>query len=231
MSLLQQLITADNKQKGWSNPYSLYIYEVLFTDREMALDALEEMLPHYNEIWERETWEGIEQTTGNTCHTDKTSAQSHIWVDENDKGFSLCVLFSNTKQRNKISEIIEILYKEEETAHHVLSLSEEGMKRFGILKSATHSVEVDVPSHYMTPAVVKDFTNVAVTIQNVAPLYIDTISKDGFSRLKAYFGEDKAAAVFLQAADVAFVQPRSSSTANISEPKVRKFPATRLQHA
>lgn len=223
MSLLQQIKTADSRTSGWSGGCTFYIYEMNFPNRKAAEDAFEELQPYYNEIWEKGVWEGIEKTTGQTTHTNKTSAYSHLWVDENNDGFSLCVLFSNTEQRNEIFPFIEIFYKDHK--HHVHGINESEIGRIRELKKATHSVEIDIFEKDLNLDIVTDFMNVAMTsASDQKTLYVDTIKKDGFRRLKAYFSSDRAAQNFAQVADLKIRQPLLKlKLESIPEVKVREF--------
>lgn len=213
MSLLKEINKAKNnggRLGGWSHFDTWNLTKTEFETREEAESAYETTRPIYDDIAENQTWEGL-QSQGKSPVATEVSFRHHIWIDEHDNGFSLCVSFDNGKQardfKNRAQETLEgktfsfspfqILQGQSDTINRYMT--------------ATHSVEIDI-----LDASVKDLAkkNFEISAKSTA-LYTDVISKpNGVDRVKAYFDNGPAASAFA----------KSVST---SQPVVREFPAAK----
>lgn len=222
MSLLKQIQTSDNRSTGWESTQTRYIYEIHFSNRNNAKKSLEQIKPFYNKIWATGTWDGIKQTSKTTPDYAQTSMHSHIWIDENQMGFSLCISFTYQNQRNEIKKSLDVFFKESQIKLHVTTLNESERKRIDHLETATHSVEIDVSNTVFTLDVMTDFMNVAMTAHDdEKALYVDSIGKDGSRRLKAYFASKSAAKSF---SDVCDLKIRTPLLQSVQQPLIRSFP-------
>ena len=225
MSLLQQIITADSQSRGWSSTYTKHIHEVSFHSRAEAEKAFEDMLPFYKKIVGEGTWDDVKERGGDTTHADQLSFNHHMWVDENKKGFSFCVYFDNIVQRDQIRKDFRKFFKDNQVEHHIAHLNEQEETRIRRLKSATHSVELDITNKVVDFQIITDFMNVAMTLpENGKALYIDTIGKDGNTRLKAYFANEVSAKEFARIADLKVKAPLDRLESELAKaPLVREF--------
>jgi len=237
MSLLQQIITSDSRAGTWESTTTRFIQAINFHDRESAEKAFDDVEPFYNQIWANGTWDGIKETTGLIPEYAKTSQHSKLWLDENQKGFSLCVSFSNLLQRNEIREKFRPFFRDNEIKQLNATLNESERMRIDRLEESTHSVEMDVSNSVLTPNVITDFMNVAITMPTNQPtLYVDDILKDGKRRLKAYYKTHDAAEKFAEVCDLKVRQPLAKLTSKpdqealdmIALPLVRKFKQPKL---
>ena len=225
MSKLQQIITSDSRTGQWESIETRYIYEINFADRKSAEAAFLAVQPHYYNLWASGTWKGIEATQNKIPEYAETSHHSDMWVDENNHGFSLCISFSNIKQRDEIRKKLRPFFKDNQIKHHAVTINERERLRLDDLDTVTHSVELDVSNSVLTLDVVTDFMNVAMTMLNgKKPVYIDTIGKDGFRRLKAYFRDKTSALDFAKVCDDKIRKPLVRlQEGSVVTPQARKF--------
>jgi hypothetical protein len=227
MSLLREIKTADNRTSGWEAPQYRYLLTVNFNQREQAEEAFDKIIPYYEQIWANGTVDGV-LSQGRQPEYANLSFGSKIWVDENPQGFDVCVYFTNSKQMNEFLDHLDmpLVFGDLKLNQGLATLNESERIRIDRLETATHSVELDVPNVIMTPQVTTDFMNVAITLgdgtNKPAVLYADTIAKDGFTRLKAYFPSAKAAEKFNTVCDTKVRKPLTT-LGEIPKPKIREF--------
>jgi len=216
MSLLKHIYTArDNSKRsfGWADFDTWNLATLQFQTREEAEKTYNNTRGIYDDITQHHTWEGV-ANQGKHPEATAVSFRHHMWIDEHDDGFFLCVSFDNgTQTRDFMNKAQQFTGDKAFKFEHftVLQSVSDEINRY---MTATHSVEVDVTGVFTAEKFGKSFEAAA----QPTALYTDRVRRGDLdvTRYKAYFDSQSAAYEF------------ASRTRGV-EYRVRRFPAAKSE--
>lgn len=194
MSLLKHIHIAKNDPHnnaigGWRHFDTWNLATVNFKTRAQAEKAYNATQEIYEDIVQNQTWDSLLKQ-GQSPNATDVSFRHHIWVDENDGGFTLCVSFDNGNQtKNFTTRAKNIIGEMKSDTFKILQGVSDKINNY---MTATHSVEVDIVGVKTVKEFKKTFENGA----QPTALYTDSIEKQDGKRYKAYFDSGKLAQEF-----------------------------------
>ena len=230
MSLLQKIYGFRDetaKMKYFVGSYGSPVFDTWnlatlnFQTREEAEDAYSRTRYIYDDITANQTWEGI-TSQGGRPEDDQFSFRHHMWVDENDDGFTLCVSFDNRKQTRDFIESASKKLNGALFGFDDFKVEDSKSDRLNRHMMATHSVEVDFVYDDYNDVAKTTFDEVANDRKFEPALFTSVINRSdlGVKRLKARFMSEADAQSFK--ARCSIIGIFASRT-----PLIREFPAAK----
>lgn len=217
MSITKKLYSAEEQSDGSGKLVNWNLSTITFPTRKEAEKAYNLILPAYNDTVSEHTWKGLDDQEIQAV-ADKVSFKHHVWVDENDKGFTLCASFDNKEHGwDAIHEAMGKLFPNQEVAFDHFTISQKLSDKINCYMCATHSVEIDIPTAEFNEDLFKKFKN-SSGLGADQLLYADDIQKpNDVTRMKVYLKSAEDAQKFEKACNNAMEGLTSKAV-------VRKFP-------
>jgi|GEM_PF-3608031 len=234
MSLLKIIDTAKNdprnqRANGWGDIDQWNLTKANFKTREEAERVYNTLFETYASLTtqDREKREAIHHKPSlgyadKECANSELKYRHHMWIDEHDDGFFVCMSCSDDRTTQEFEKIAKETLENIDWYFERFNLRMDVSNEINKYMEATHSVEVDLTDQDYNDTVKAAFEEVANDSSFTHSLYVDTIDRAdlGVKRLKAYF---------LSSADAQNFQTRcrAMDTFASNEGLVREFPAAK----